>query len=283
VKNSLGLSQNVTKPGCRKTPVQVFMHLAAFTHYNCPMNESAHILVVDDHRDIRDLVGRYLRRQGFRTSEAAGAAEARTQLNAGAYDLVILDIMMPGEDGLSLCRFLRESKGPPVILLSAMAEDTDRIVGLEIGADDYLAKPFNPRELLARIRAVLRRSQDRKVRLEQDETRAKWHFDRWTLCAAERALLDENGVKTPLSSGEFKLLRIFLNRPGQVLSRDQLLDLTQGRAAKAFDRAIDNQISRLRQKVEQDPMHPTLIQTIWGDGYMLCTQVKAETQTETAS
>ncbi|PHS26706.1 MAG: DNA-binding response regulator [Robiginitomaculum sp.] len=247
------------------------------------MKENAHILVIDDHRDIRDLVGRYLRRQGFRTTEAKDAAQARVKLNAGAFDLVILDIMMPGEDGLSLCRFLRESKGPPVILLSAMAEDTDRIVGLEIGADDYLAKPFNPRELLARTRAVLRRSQDGHVRLEQDETREKWHFDRWVLCATERALLDENGVKTPLSSGEFKLLRILLNRPNQVLSRDQLLDLTQGRAAKAFDRAIDNQISRLRQKIERDPTHPTLIQTMWGDGYMLCTQVKADTQARTVS
>ncbi|PHS25372.1 MAG: DNA-binding response regulator [Robiginitomaculum sp.] len=247
------------------------------------MNENAHILVVDDHRDIRDLVGRYLRRQGFRTTEACNAAEARTKLGSGAFDLAILDIMMPGEDGLSLCRFLRESNGPPVILLSAMAEDTDRIVGLEIGADDYLAKPFNPRELLARIRAVLRRSQDGKVRMEQDETRAKWHFDRWVLCAAKRALLDKKGIRTPLSSGEFKLLRILLNRPNQVLSRDQLLDLTQGRVAKAFDRTIDNQISRLRQKVELDPAQPSLIQTIWGDGYMLCAQVYPDTQAEAAS
>ncbi len=247
------------------------------------MVDSAHILVVDDHRDIRDLVGRYLRRQGFRTTEAKDAAQARVKLNAGAFDLVILDIMMPGEDGLSLCRYLRESKGPPVILLSAMAEDTDRIVGLEIGADDYLTKPFNPRELLARIRAVLRRSQGGHARLEHDETRTKWHFDRWILCAAERALLDENGVKTPLSSGEFKLLRILLNRPNQVLSRDQLLDLTQGRAAKAFDRAIDNQISRLRQKIEQAPAHPVLIQTVWGDGYMLCGQVNTDVKKEVAS
>ncbi len=254
-----------------------------FTLYNCPMSNSAHILVVDDHRDIRDLVGRYLRRHSYRTTEAANAAEARTRLGTGVYDLVVLDIMMPGEDGLSLCRHLQESKGPPVILLSAMAEDTDRIVGLEIGADDYVSKPFNPRELLARIRAVLRRSQDGHSRLEKEETHPKWHFDRWTLCAAERALFDDKGVRTPLSSGEFKLLRVFLNRPGQVLNRDQLLDLTQGRAAKAFERTIDNQISRLRQKVEPNPAHPTLIQTIWGDGYMLCAQVKTDTQTEATS
>ncbi len=247
------------------------------------MSESPHILVVDDHKDIRDLVGRYLRRQNFRTTEAANAAEARTHLTAGAFDLVVLDIMMPGEDGLSLCRFLRESGGPPVILLSAMTEDTDRIVGLEIGADDYLTKPFNPRELLARMRAVLRRSKDGHARLEQGETHAQWHFDRWELCAAERALIGENGSKTPLSSGEFKLLRILLNRPNQVLSRDQLLDLSQGRAAKAFDRTIDNQISRLRQKVEHDPAQPTLIQTIWGDGYMLCAQVKTDADEKVAS
>ncbi len=241
------------------------------------MSDSAHILVVDDHRDIRDLVGRYLRRQGFRTSEAEAAPQARLLLAAGAFDLVILDIMMPGEDGLSLCRFLRETNGPPVILLSAMAEDTDRIVGLEVGADDYLSKPFNPRELLARIRAVLRRSSAAHIRVEKEEMRDQWQFERWRLSAPERALYDETGTKTCLSSGEFKLLRIFLNRPNQVLSRDQLLDLTQGRAPKAFDRAIDNQVSRLRQKIERDPAEPVLIQTVWGDGYMLCAHVQVDT------
>ena len=251
--------------------------------YSAPMSNSAHILVVDDHHDIRNLVSRYLRRQGFRTTEAKNAVEARNHIANGAYDVVVLDIMMPGEDGLSLCRFLRESKGPPVILLSAMAEETDRIVGLEIGADDYLTKPFNPRELLARIRAVLRRRQEGHVRLEQDEAQAHCNFDRWTLRAAERALFDEAGNKTPLSSGEFRLLRVLLNRPNQVLNRDQLLDLTQGRAAKAFDRAIDNQISRLRQKIEHDPAHPTLVQTIWGDGYMLCAQVSTQSTKESAS
>ena len=246
------------------------------------MSDSAHILVVDDHCDIRDLVGRYLRRQGFRTTEAKAAPEARAHLATGAFDLVILDIMMPGEDGLSLCRHLRERKGPPVILLSAMAEDTDRIVGLEIGADDYITKPFNPRELLARIRAVLRRSQDGHARLEQGETQAQWHFDRWVLSAAERTLIGDDHCKIRLSSGEFKLLRTLLNRPNQVLSRDQLLDLTQGRAAKAFDRSIDNQISRLRQKIERDPAQPTLIQTIWGGGYMLCAQVQTKAPSEGA-
>lgn len=246
------------------------------------MTAGAHILVVDDHRDIRDLVGRYLRRQGYRTSEAKDASDARCQLSAGAFELVVLDIMMPGEDGLSLCRYLRETNGPPVILLSAMAEDTDRIVGLEIGADDYLSKPFNPRELLARIRAVLRRSEKGRARIEQEEAHNSWTFDRWRLSASERALF--NGInKISLSSGEFKLLRTLLNRPNQVLSRDQLLDLTQGRAAKAFDRAIDNQISRLRQKIERDPAHPTLIQTIWGDGYMLCAHVQSNARKEATS
>jgi two-component system, OmpR family, response regulator len=240
------------------------------------MKENAHILVIDDHRDIRDLVGRYLRRHDYRTTEADSAAQGRKHLAAGAFDLVILDIMMPGEDGLSLCRYLRESKGPPVILISAMAEDTDRIVGLEVGADDYLAKPFNPRELLARIRAVLRRSQDSHIRVEQEETHAVWRFDRWALYASKRALFDEHQQKTALSSGEFRLLRTLLNRPNQLLSRDQLLDLTQGRSARAFERTIDNQISRLRQKLERNPAEPALIQTIWGNGYMLCTQVMIE-------
>lgn len=239
------------------------------------MSESAHILVVDDHKDILDLVGRYLRRQGFRTTEAPNAAQARQHLAKGAFDLVILDIMMPGEDGLSLCRHLQSNDGPPVILLSAMAEDTDRIVGLEVGADDYLPKPFNPRELLARIRAVLRRSTNAHIRLENSENHSQWFFGNWRLSAPERALFDEQDRKITLSSGEFKLLRVFLNRPNQVLSRDQLMDLTQGRAAKAFDRAIDNQVSRLRQKIEQNPAEPTLIQTVWGDGYMLCAQTQA--------
>jgi len=230
------------------------------------MDGKPHILVVDDHRDIRELVGRYLAKNGFRTSTAEDAEAARTVLRNGAVDLVVLDIMMPGEDGLSLCRHLRESTLVPVILLTAMAEETDRIVGLEIGADDYLTKPFNPRELLARIRSVLRRTQALPPSREPSRD-GVYRFAGWTLDPARRELTDADGVAVPLSTGEFRLLVAFLDRPGVVLSRDQLLDITRGREAVPFDRSVDNQVSRLRRKIEPDPKVPVLIKTVWGGGY----------------
>jgi two-component system OmpR family response regulator len=228
---------------------------------------SAHILVVDDHREIRDLLAKYLARHGFRVSAAENAAKARKTLEASAIDLVVLDIMMPGEDGLSLCRHLRATTALPVIMLTAMAEDTDRVVGLEIGADDYVVKPFNPRELLARIKAVLRRSNSlpqQRPRLDGQTVR----FDRWLLNVAQRELIGQDGVAIPLSTAEFQLLSALLTHPRMVLSRDQLLDLTRGRAANVFDRSIDNQVSRLRKKIEADPKEPSLIKTVWGGGYM---------------
>ena len=230
------------------------------------MDGKPHILVVDDHRDIRELVGRYLAKNGFRTSTAEDAEAARTVLRNGAVELVVLDIMMPGEDGLSLCRHLRESTMIPVILLTAMAEETDRIVGLEIGADDYLTKPFNPRELLARIRSVLRRTQALPPSREPKRD-GVYRFAGWTLDPARRELTDADGVAVPLSTGEFRLLVAFLDRPGVVLSRDQLLDITRGREAVPFDRSVDNQVSRLRRKIEPDPKVPVLIKTVWGGGY----------------
>ena len=236
------------------------------------METSAHILVVDDHREIRDLLARYLARCGLRVSVAESAARARRILETSAIDLVVLDIMMPGEDGLSLCRHLRSTTGLPVIMLTAMAEDTDRVVGLEMGADDYLVKPFNPRELLARIKAVLRRSN----RLPQQRTAPEAsivRFERWQLNVGRRELLDEDGVGIPLSTSEFSLLCALLNHPKMVLSRDQLLDLTRGRAANVFDRSIDNQVSRLRKKIEADPKEPTLIKTVWGGGYVFTADV----------
>jgi two-component system OmpR family response regulator len=236
------------------------------------MNETPHILIVDDHRDIRDLLARYLAKQGFRASVAESAAAARKALKAAKIDLVVLDIMMPGEDGLSLTRSLRENEDIPVILLTAMGEETDRIVGLEVGADDYLAKPFNPRELLARIKAVLRRAQTLPRPRETGQGRLA--FDRWMLDLSRRELVDENGVSVALSSGEFRLLAALLERPGMVLTRDQLLDLTRGRSAQPFDRSIDNQISRLRKKIERDPRRPELIKTAWGDGYSFAGEVK---------
>ncbi|GKX32642.1 MAG: DNA-binding response regulator [Rhizobiaceae bacterium MnEN-MB40S] len=231
-----------------------------------------HILVVDDHRDIRESLARYLTRSGMRASTADSAAQARKVMKAAAIDLVVLDIMMPGEDGLSLCRHLVESDATPVILLTAMAEDTDRVVGLEIGADDYVTKPFNPRELLARIKAVLRRAS--LAPKERDPVSSeKLGFGDWVLDMAQRHLIGEDDVITPLSTGEFQLLVAFLKRPRMVLSRDQLLDLTTGRAANMFDRSIDNQVSRLRRKIEKDPKNPVLIKTVWGGGYSFTADV----------
>ncbi|MBO6757812.1 MAG: response regulator [Roseibium sp.] len=228
---------------------------------------SPHILVVDDHRDIRETLARYLAKNGFRTTTAESAAHARKALKAAAVDLVVLDIMMPGEDGLSLCRHLVETDALPVILLTAMAEDTDRVIGLEIGADDYVTKPFNPRELLARIRAVLRRTVPSPRDRDPVEHDQLW-FDGWRLNVARRELFDPAGGDVPLSSGEFQLLRAFLKRPKMVLTRDQLMDLTSGRTPVVFDRSIDNQVSRLRRKIEADPKDPKLIKTVWGGGYM---------------
>ena len=237
------------------------------------MDATPHVLVVDDHREIREPLARYLERPELRVTVAESAPAARRALRAAAIDLVVLDIMMPNEDGLSLCRHLRETTQIPVILLTALGEDTDRIVGLEVGADDYVVKPFNPRELLARIRAVIRRTQS----LPPDREplpQGTYRFDRWSLDAARRELVDDEGVVTALSSGEFRLLVALLERPGMVLSRDQLLDLTRGRGAAPFDRAVDNQVSRLRRKIERDPKHAALIATVWGGGYRFTGEVK---------
>jgi two-component system OmpR family response regulator len=237
------------------------------------MEPTPHILVVDDHRDIRDLLAKYLVKHGLRVTVADGGAALRRAVKTSAIDLVVLDIMMPGEDGLSLCRFLRESTEIPIILVTAMAEETDRVVGLEIGADDYVTKPFNPRELLARIKSVLRRAQS-LPRQRDVVAGGRISFDRWRLDVEQRELVGADEVVTPLSNGEFLLLSAFLARPDMVLSRDQLLDLTRGRAAKAFDRSIDNQVSRLRRKIETDPKNPTLIKTVWGGGYRFTAAVK---------
>ena len=233
---------------------------------------SPHILVVDDHREIRDLVAKYLSQHGLRASKAESAAAARRLLHTGAFDLVVLDVMMPGEDGLALCRFLRESSDIPVILLTAMADDLDRVVGLEIGADDYVTKPFNPRELLARIKAILRRAQS-VPRSREPDAGERLGFDRWILDVDRRELIGEDKVAVALSTGEFLLLSAFLSRPHMVLTRDQLLDLTKGRSAPAFDRSVDNQVSRLRRKIEADPRSPKLVQTVWGGGYKLACAV----------
>ena len=232
------------------------------------MDPSPHILIVDDNRDVRELRGPYHAQHGFRVRPAAGAAAPRRILKSAAVDLVVLDVMMPGEGGLQLTRSLREAGDVPIILLTAMGEETDRIVGLEMGADDYLTKPFNPRELVARIRTVLRRAQALpRLREPAAAEGGVLRFDRWRLDLVRRELLDEAGVAVPLSTGEFRLLAALLERPGLVLTRDQLLDLTRGRAAGLFDRSIDNQVSRLRRRIERDPARPALIKTVRGDGY----------------
>ncbi|GGF73858.1 DNA-binding response regulator [Azorhizobium oxalatiphilum] len=239
------------------------------------MDAAPHIAVVDDHRDIRDLVGKYLIQHGYRVSLAENAGAMRRLLEKSAPDLVVLDIMMPGEDGLSLCRYLRSTTELPIILLTAMTEETDRIVGLEVGADDYLTKPFNPRELLARIKAVLRRVNSLPPQKGQIAAKVV-RFDRWTLDVGRRELMGSDSVAVPLSTAEYRLLCAFLDHPGIVLSRDQLLDLTVGRTADPFDRSIDNQVSRLRKKVEADPKQPCLIKTHWGGGYSMTAEVKRQ-------
>jgi len=229
------------------------------------------LLLVDDEPSLREPLAEYLARQGFVVRQAEDAAKARSALLEETPDLVLLDIMMPGEDGLSLCRHLSETKHLPVIMLTAKGEAMDRIVGLEIGADDYVTKPFSPRELLARIKAVLRRAGEARVRAPDADT---YGFGPWLLKSGERELVGEDNVAIPLSTGEYNLLHAFVTHPRRVLSRDQLLDLSQGRELAAFERSIDNHISRLRKKIEADPSNPKLIKTVWGGGYMLAAEVK---------
>ena len=235
------------------------------------------ILLVDDEAALREPLAEYLVRQGFAVSQAASAAQARSLLRSQTPDLVLLDIMMPGEDGLSLCRHLSETRSIPTILLTARGEATDRIVGLEIGADDYVVKPFDPRELVARIRSVLRRAVRGSLPLPEAEL---FEFDGWKLDPLKRRLLNPEGAVVAISSAEFRLLVAFLEHPRQVLDRDRLLDMVQGREAHLFDRAVDNQISRLRRKIEADSRNPQLIQTVWGGGYMLAADVRRSAAAE---
>lgn len=237
------------------------------------MDTSPHILIVDDHREIRDAVTRYLERNGFRATAAKDAIEMDTKLAKGAFDLIVLDVMMPGEDGISVCRRLSAGSRIPILMLTALGEEMDRIIGLEVGADDYLAKPFNPRELLARIKAILRRATDGEASAGTLSGRHV-RFADWTLNTDRRMLTSEAGRSVDLTTAEFKLLTVLLERPRVILSRDQLLDLTSGRSAKVFDRAIDNQVSRLRRKLEADPARPGIITTVRGGGYCLAADVQ---------
>lgn len=246
------------------------------------MTDQPHILVVDDDQEIGALLKEFLGMQGFRVTPVGDGTAMRKVVEAGKIDLVILDLMLPGEDGLSLCRFLRNTTRLPVIMLTAMGGETDRVVGLEMGADDYLAKPFSTRELLARIKAVLRRVNDRGA--PEGETvlaapRDAAHHDimtftGWTLDTGRRQLRSPDGVLVEITGGEFDLLMAFLFNPQQVLNRDQLLDLTRGRMAGPLDRTIDVQVGRLRRKLEVDPKNPELIKTVRGGGYVLTTEVR---------
>jgi two-component system OmpR family response regulator len=231
-----------------------------------------HILVVDDHQDIREPLAAYLRKHAMHASQATDATAARASLAKNAIDLIVLDIMMPGEDGLSLCRQVRESHDTSVIPLTATADEVDRIVGLEIGADDYVAKPFNPRELLARVKNVLRCA--RSLPRKREVTAKRYAFDRWILDTVRRDLTGRDGIAVVLSTAQFRLLVAQLERPRLVLTRDQLLELTSGGASQPFDRSIDNHIRRRRRKIERDPAAPQLIKAVWGDGYQFAVDVQ---------
>lgn len=240
------------------------------------MDTIDHILIVDDDAEIRSLLGRYLQKNGLKTTEAMDGKQMWQVLNATRIDLIVLDLMMPGEDGLTLCRTLRAKSNIPVIMLTALSEETDRIIGLEMGADDYLTKPFSARELLARIKGVLRRTRSLPPDnfLTNVEPAAKISFGSWVLDTTHRHLVSDKGIVTPLSGTEYRLLMVFLSHPNHILSRDQLLDLTQGKEAGPLDRSIDVQVSRLRARLEDDPKEPLMIKTVRSEGYVLSVPVE---------
>ncbi len=239
------------------------------------MDNQPRILVVDDDREIRILLAEYLDGNGFRTVTAADGPGMWQALAAAPVELVVLDLTLPGEDGLTLCRTLRARSSLPVIMLTARGEPLDRILGLEMGADDYLTKPFEPRELVARIRNVLRRTQALPPNLEPQDAKCMF-FSGWQLDLIARHLISPQGTAVMLSGAEFRLLKVLLDHPNRVLSRDQLLNFTKGRDADPFDRSIDLQVSRLRQKLMEDAKAPTLIKTVRNEGYVLASSVSSE-------
>lgn len=244
------------------------------------LQNTAKLLIVDDDAEIRQLLGQFLNKYGYEVVLAHNGSTMLEALAKAAIDLVILDIMMPGEDGFELCRRVRKTSHVPILMLSAVGEETDRIVGLEIGADDYLSKPFNPRELLARIRAILRRSEgfgeslpeSRKTILRPAQTH--YYFNDWQFDMAMRRLISPEGLEIDLTSGEYTLLTVFIENPQCILSREQLLECTHNRNAGPLDRTIDVQVSRLRQKIEEDPKAPKMIKTVRGGGYLFTAKVQ---------
>lgn len=242
---------------------------------SCPPD---HILVVDDDREIRELLSAYLVKNGLRVVTAPTGRHMRAAIEeSGPFDLVILDLMMPGEDGLTLCRDLRSGKykSLPIVMLTARSEEADRILGLEMGADDYLAKPFSPRELLARLRSVLRRTRMLPPNMRLTEASPMLGFGEWQVDTIARHLLHDDGVMVALSGAEYRLLRVFLDHPHRVLNRDQLLSLTQGREAELFERSIDLLVSRLRQRLRDDAREPHYIKTVRSEGYVFSSPVHA--------
>jgi two-component system OmpR family response regulator len=236
--------------------------------------DKPHLLIVDDDREIRDLVSRLLSKHGYKVETARDAETMEAVLAVSRIDLIVLDIMLPGRSGLEICRDLRAKSSIPILMLTAVGEPTDRIVGLEMGADDYLAKPFNPRELLARIRAILRRVNVPAVAGRIAAAAKRLRFAGWSLDLGRRRLEAPDGLIVDLTTGEYELLIAFAERPQRVLTRNQLLDLARGRDATPFDRSIDVQVSRIRRKIEADPRTPSMIITVRGDGYMFTPEVE---------
>ncbi|MES2933016.1 MAG: response regulator [Pseudomonadota bacterium] len=236
------------------------------------MDSISTILIVDDDREIRSLLAEYLEANGYRALTAMDGSAMWKILDDTRPDLLVLDLNLPGDDGLALCRKLRATSNLPVIMLTARNAPLDRILGLEMGADDYLPKPFEPRELLARIRSVMRRSHAMPSNLSI-ESAQQMRFADWTLDLTARHLIDPAGLVIMLSGAEFRLLKVFLEHPNRILNRDQILNLTQGRDADPFDRSIDIQISRLRQKLGEDARSPQIIKTVRNGGYVLAVTV----------
>ncbi len=236
------------------------------------MRQDAHVLVVDDDPRVREMLREFLTGEGFRVSLADGGDEMRPMVAAGGVDLVLLDLVMPGDDGLTLARELRRDTNVPIIMLTGKGDVIDRIVGLEIGADDYIAKPFHLREILARVRSVLRRCMPDRGREPPPApippATSGFEFDGWRFDATRRTLYDAQGGTVDLTTGEFELLRVFVENAGKVLNRDQLMDQAKGREWTPYDRAVDTQIGRLRRKIEPDPAKPVWIKTVRGVGYV---------------
>lgn len=238
------------------------------------MKTDAHILIVDDDKGIRDLLKEFLEKRGLRASVAADGTEMEAALRRSAIDLIVLDVMLPGKSGLELCRDVRARQSTPIIMLTAVNETTDRVVGLEMGADDYIPKPFDPRELLARIRAVLRRNSGGEA--GRAPPRQAYKFAGWTMDCSRRRLIAPGDVRVELTAAEFNLLHTFVRSPQRVLTRDQLIELSGGDGTAAYDRSIDILVSRLRRKMEDDPKRPQLIQTVRSGGYQFIPEVVPE-------